>query len=861
MTQASPLWKRPILYILVLLIFMLILLTTLQQSKANRDSILDSETTTVAELSQSKQLKKQIYSRAKETQVQLEENMEQLRSQLSVKAAELKETIVEAPKTYPLEKTSYSTTQTYSYKQHIRPILNKKCLACHACYDAPCQLKMETAEALQRGASTIDVYDGSRLSEIPPTRLGIDAQTVEEWRKLGFFPIISAYNGNKEKPNTALMQKMLDLGHNNPLPANTPIPEQIDIGFSRVNTCPSPKQFKQYSESHPNEGMPLAVTGLTNKEYQTLSTWLTEGAQIENKPPTLSRKELKLIHQWEKWLNRENTETKLVSRYLYEHLFLAHLYLNIASTRSAPTFFKLIRSLNPPGKPAIPVQATRPNDAIDKPFFYRLQAITGTIVHKTHIIYPFGKNRIDEYQQLFFKEAWTAKKLPGYSEKEKTNPFITFAEIPAKTRYQFLLNDPVFFIRNFIRGPVCRGQIATDVIRDQFWIMFENPSDERYTNNEKYRHKVNSLLSVPGLNSKLSKLGSEWLEHKTMRNNYIHIRQKEYAHHFPKGAELSHIWNGQHKNTGAFQTIFRHHDSASVEQGWHGDIPITSWLIDYPLLERTIYELVVGFNVFGNVSHQIQTRLYFDLIRNEGEVNFLRLLPAHSRNAIYQHWYQGAGKVAAMLNYHELDAQTASNIPFQSTKPYSELLELIMEKHPEQTQRNDVINRCYKNCQIKSSDTPIETINKKLQALASTPAKNLPLVSWLPEISFLSIKMLNGEKLVYTLLRNRIHSNVAFLLGESLRYQKELDSLTIMPTLVGSYPNLIFHVEHAQLDIFIKDMAAVESAKHFEKVIEQWGARRMNTDFWEHFHSFKHYMVKHKPLEAGVYDLNRYGNH
>ena len=859
MIPTKPLWKRPILYILVLLILMLILLTTNQQSKANKSSVLFSNKTLVSELNKAEQLKKQIVTQAKKTHAQLEKNVEQLQSQLSVKAGELKEAIEETPKTYPLEEINHSTTQTYSYDQHIRPILNKKCLACHACYDAPCQLKMETGEALLRGASKVDVYDGARLSEIPPTRLGIDAQTVNDWRKLGFFPIINAYHDNKENPNTALMQKMLDLGHNNPLPANTPIPAQIDIGLSRVNTCPSPKQFKQYSEDHPNEGMPLAVTGLTSKEYKTLSTWLTEGAQIENKPLVLSNKEQQLISQWETWLNRENTKAKLVSRYIYEHLFLAHLYFD--KTQPTPTFFKLIRSLNPPGEPAIPVKTIRPNDAIDKPFFYRLQTVTGTIVHKTHIIYPFAKNRIDEYQQLFFKETWAAKKLPGYSEKEKTNPFITFAAIPAKTRYQFLLNDPVFFIRNFIRGPVCRGQIATDVIRDQFWVMFENPLDERYINNEKYRHKVNPLLSVPGSNSKLSELGSEWFEHKEMRNNYIEIRQKEYSQHFPKGAKLSHIWSGQHKNSGSFQTIFRHHDSASVEQGWHGGIPLTSWLVDYPLLERTIYELVVGFNVFGNLSHQIQTRLYFDLVRNEGEVNFLRLLPPHSRDAIYQNWYQGAGQIAAMLNYHELDTQTASNIAFQSKKPYSELLELIMEKHPEQTQRNDMINRCYKNCQIKSNDTAAAVINKKLQALASTPAKNLPVINWLPEISFLSINMPNGEKLAYTLLRNRIHSNVAFMLGESLRYQEELDTLTIMPTLVGSYPNLIFHVDYSQLDMFIKRMSVVDSDSDFEKVIERWAARRMNTDFWEHFHSFKHYMVKHKPLEAGVYDLNRYGNH
>jgi len=765
------------------------------------------------------------------------------------------------PKKQPLEKITQTTIQTYSFNHHIRPILDKKCLACHSCYDAPCQLKMETGEGLQRGASKINIYDAPRLTESTPTRLGVDAKTIKGWRNLSFFPIINAYIDSEGKTNATLMQKMLDLGHNNPLPANSAVPNQINTGLSRVNTCPSPSQFKDYSDEHPNEGMPLAVTGLTNNEYKTLSTWLVEGGKIEKETINLSKKEQQLLNQWEVWLNRSSTREKLVSRYIYEHLFLAHLYLNNTDTSSTPTFFKLIRSLNPPGKPAIPVQTIRPNDAIDNPFFYRLQTIKGTIVHKTHIIYPFGKERINEYQQLFFKDTWTAKILPGYSDNEKSNPFITFEAIPAKTRYQFLLNDSVFFIRNFIRGPVCRGQIATDVIRDQFWIMFENPQDERYTNSENYRDKVNPFLSVSGSNNDLLALGSEWQDYEEMRNNYIRIRQKEYRYHFPKGAKLSHLWDGGYKNSGAFQTIFRHHDSASIVQGWHGDIPHTSWLIDYPLLERTFYKLVVGFNVFGNLSHQLQTRVYFDLIRNEGEVNFLRLIPPHSRNAKYQRWYQGTGKIAALLDYFKLDKQTPSNIAFQSESPYEELFTLIMAKHPEQTQRNDMINRCYEDCQIKQNDTPREKTTKKLQVLASTTSENLAVINWLPEVSFLKVNMPDGKMVAYTLLRNRIHSNVAFMLGESLRYQEALDTLTIMPTLVGSYPNLIFHVEYSQFDTFIKEMTDVTSDSNFEKIIERWAARRMGTDFWKHFHSFKRYMSKNRPLESGIYDLNRYGNH
>ncbi len=59
--------------------------------------------------------------------------------------------------------------------------------------------------------------------------------------------------------------------------------------------------------------------------------------------------------------------------------------------------------------------------------------------------------------------------------------------------------------------------------------------------------------------------------------------------------------------------------------------PKTAWVIDYSLLERIHYLLVAGFDVFGNVAHQLETRLYMDFLRMEGEQNFLFFLPPDER--------------------------------------------------------------------------------------------------------------------------------------------------------------------------------------------------------------------------------------
>ena len=41
-------------------------------------------------------------------------------------------------------------------------------------------------------------------------------------------------------------------------------------------------------------------------------------------------------------------------------------------------------------------------------------------------------------------------------------------------------------------------------------------------------------------------------------------------------------------------------------KGLVGQQPKTAWVIDYSLLERIHYLLVAGFDVFGNVAHQLK---------------------------------------------------------------------------------------------------------------------------------------------------------------------------------------------------------------------------------------------------------------
>ena len=61
----------------------------------------------------------------------------------------------------------------------VRHVVERRCMVCHACYDAPCQLVLSSRDGLARGANKHPVYDAARLLAATPTRLGIDAQTPE----------------------------------------------------------------------------------------------------------------------------------------------------------------------------------------------------------------------------------------------------------------------------------------------------------------------------------------------------------------------------------------------------------------------------------------------------------------------------------------------------------------------------------------------------------------------------------------------------------------------------------------------------------------------------------------------------------
>src|SRR6187402_3151524 len=113
-------------------------------------------------------------------------------------------------------------TTPIDYESQVRPILESRCVVCHGCYDAPCQLKLSSFEGVARGGSKEVVYDGARIRAADPTRLFIDALTTAEWRGKGFHPVLSEGGGGATdvygRLDGSVLYRMLRLKQLHPQP-------------------------------------------------------------------------------------------------------------------------------------------------------------------------------------------------------------------------------------------------------------------------------------------------------------------------------------------------------------------------------------------------------------------------------------------------------------------------------------------------------------------------------------------------------------------------------------------------------------------------------------------------------------------
>ncbi len=718
-----------------------------------------------------------------------------------------------------------------------QPVLEARCVVCHGCYDAPCQLVMSAPDGVQRGGTKIQVYEASRLLAIDPTRLFIDAGSEAAWRKKGFHPVLASPD---KDPAAGLILRMLDLKRQHPLAMNSqPLPEGFTLGLDREQTCAASDEFADYAEAHPSWGMPYALPGLSEAEEIALRRWIMAGAPRPT-PPASNAPLDRSIAAWETMLNGETLKERVVARYIYEHLFLAHLYFPDVDSK---IFFRLVRSRTKDGAAIEEIPTRRPFDDPGDTFYYRLRRMNETLVSKTHMPYPLSAAKLARVKQLFLEPDYEVRRMPSYESDSASNPFLTFRELPARARYRFMLDEAGFTIMGFIKGPVCRGQVALDVIRDRFWMVFVDPESPLVAAEAAFLADAAPDLTLPASDDATASI-TTWLKYARAEKKWLETKSRHLSKQVksPSDVTLASIWNGQGTNENAALTVFRHFDSASVVQGLVGEHPLTTWVVDYPLLERIHYLLVAGFDVFGNVGHQLNTRMYMDFLRMEGEHNFLRLLPVARRKQLVDRWYQNVDKDVKAQVYGRLarfDEETG--LTFKTDKPEHELYEKL-RAHLEKVRS--------KRYELAGEAAPIQDSLAKLSSLHGKVAASFS------EISFLELRGPSAATYV-TFLRDAAHRNVATLFDEEDRRTPDQDRLSVVRGFLGAYPNTLFSVDHQGLAEFVSLAGAAQDKDGYAALCQRFCIRRSSPDFWKVSDRMTQAFHQQSAVEFGIFDLNR----
>jgi hypothetical protein len=786
-----------------------------------------------------------------------------------------------------------------SYTESIQPILNRRCAVCHSCNDSPCQLDQTAYAGVDRGASSKDVY-ADRLISDAPTRLFIDAQTTDEWRRRGFFPVIRHYPpGDQRNLRDSILYQLVSYRQFNPLP-------KMNFNAFSSRNCPNldaplPKLTNDIAalfniNAHADLGMPYGFPPLSEVEYSTLLEWLDKGAPGPDAarfaPPAELAHQSELT-QWEDFLNGSSAKQRLVSRFLYEHLFYAHLHFSNDAESSRPIFYRLVRSRTSAPLPVEEIATRLPYDEPGtKQFFYRLRRIDATIVHKTHLPFELNPQRLQHIQALFLSSDWqiTDSQLPTYTANTSGNPFITFQSIPAAARYRFMIENAEYFVATFMKGPVCRGQVALNVIDDHFFIFFLDPTHDQSVVDPDFLRKTAQNLVTPfrpadffslaasSAQWKILELSLHALEqlkksfypyYKSRQLQYLKERDRFYAAAEPNGPSLDDIWDGERWNGNAALTVFRHFDSASVTHGAVGGSPRTALVLDYPIFERMYYNLVASFDIYSDIKLQLAARLYMDDLRIEAEDLFLGFLPLAKRQSIRQSWYK---KAESTIN--------SSDYPFYGTtsgKRRETQIRYVRQDDFKDEFISQILSQRFSKAVRGPGDQynavrgpfqePIGVIHSETdldRELAKIGAKTGAFVPPLPDLMLIRFRPASGSgnELVYTFVHNREHFNVKYLFSEQGRLNTAEDTLSVIKGFHGSYPNIFFDVPLEQAQQFLTLLTSIrDESNGFQNLVNAFGIRRTDDKFWEISDWFAKRFRETDPVGAGLLDLNRYGNY
>ena len=90
------------------------------------------------------------------------------------------------------------------------------------------------------------------------------------------------------------------------------------------------------------------------------------------------------------------------------------------------------------------------------------------------------------------------------------------------------------------------------------------------------------------------------------------------------------------------------------------------------------------------------------------------------------------------------------------------------------------------------------------------------------------------------------------------RLDASKDSMDIIKGSVGSYPNMFMDVREEELPDFFDLLKNFKDDEVYLGKLKKYAISRSDRDFWKYYDWFQERFYQEEPLNAGLYDLNRY---
>jgi hypothetical protein len=76
--------------------------------------------------------------------------------------------------------------------------------------------------------------------------------------------------------------------------------------------------------------------------------------------------------------------------------------------------------------------------------------------------------------------------------------------------------------------------------------------------------------------------------------------------------------------------------------------------------------------------------------------------------------------------------------------------------------------------------------------------------------------------------------------------------------MLGAYPNMFFVVPEDKVGTFSAAVLNMKSAGDYKQLVNKFGVRRSNEQFWSIFDAINSIHISSNPVRAGALDLTRY---